>query len=194
MEEWTQFKPNDKLSLRAEYIPRNLEASVFLQCSMFFAPYTDQLIVSLFYKNFSSFRIDSSKSNHTAWHWRRRRLKSTCLILRHKTPIDLIWREYYNPVSQELAVWKKIISMSFSPLSFFLSAMLDCYNRVTVTDWRLASRKGGQHIKWQDSPWQKLSGSAHVLIMKKRRQKWKGRLWQTYVSCIHCAWSLTVPI
>ena len=126
MEGWTQFKPNDKLSLRAEYIPRNLDASVFLQCSMFFAPYTDQQIVSLCDENFSSFRFDSSKSNHTAWHWRRRRLKSTCLILRHKTPIDLIWREYYNPVSQELAVWKKIISMSFSPLSFFLSAMLDC--------------------------------------------------------------------
>lgn len=126
MEGWTQFEPNDILSLRAEYIPRNLDASVFLQCSMFFAPYTDQQIVSLCDKNFLSFRFDSSKSNHTAWHWRRRRLKSTCLILRHEAPIDLIWREYYNPVSQELAVWKKIISMSFSPFSFFLSAMLDC--------------------------------------------------------------------
>jgi len=43
-----------------------------------------------------------------------------------KTPHDLIWREYYNPVSQWLAVWKTIISLSFSPLPFFLSAMLDC--------------------------------------------------------------------
>ena len=64
--------------------------------------------------------------------------QSHCLALAEKTseeyvldpeaqnPVDLIWREYYNPVSKWLAVWKKIISMSFSPLSFFLSAMLDC--------------------------------------------------------------------
>ena len=36
-----------------------------------------------------------------------------------KTPNDLMWREYYNPVSPWLAVWKKIISKYFSPLSFF---------------------------------------------------------------------------
>ena len=57
MEGWTQFEPNDKLSLRAEYIPCNLDTSVFLQCSMFFKPYTDPQIVSLSDKNFLSFPI-----------------------------------------------------------------------------------------------------------------------------------------
>ena len=51
MEGWTQFKPNDKLSLRAEYIPCNLDASAVLQCSMFFEPYTDPQIVTLSDKN-----------------------------------------------------------------------------------------------------------------------------------------------
>ena len=41
----TQFKPNDKLSLRAEYIPRNMDASVFLQCSIFFEPYTTNCVL-----------------------------------------------------------------------------------------------------------------------------------------------------
>ena len=55
-----------------------------------------------------------------------------------KTPNDLMWREYYNPVSPWLAVWKKIISKSFH---FFVSnvRLLKYFNEwFTVVDWRLA--------------------------------------------------------
>ena len=72
------FKPNDKLSLRAEYIPCNLDASVFLQCSMFFEPYTDPQIVSLSDKNFLRFPI---------WFLQK---QSHCLALAEKTSEEYV--------------------------------------------------------------------------------------------------------